>query len=82
MPELDLEQVDLAELRDLLLGHEPELAGDLDGLTQMRDLVAAHLECSLLQAEELVETLVAQGYAQLQRDPEGREGWRISHRRV
>lgn len=73
-----LEELDLLELRDLLRGHQDELGGDLDGLTRMRDLVAEHLGCSMLQAEELVDTLVARGFARLERDPEGRDGWLLT----
>jgi hypothetical protein len=77
MSTLDVESIDLAELARLLRPHEAELVGELDGRSVMRDLVAAHLECSMLEAEELVDTLVVQGYARLVRDPEGLEGWRL-----
>ena len=50
--------------------------GEIAGRSKMRDLVAAHLGCSLLEAEELVDTLIARGFARLERDPEGRVGWR------
>jgi hypothetical protein len=76
MSTLDVEQVDLAELLTLLRAHDTELAGDLAGRSKMRDLVAAHLCCSLLEAEVLVDTLIARGFARLVRDEEGREGWR------
>ena len=75
---LDVEQVDLAELRDLLGRQDAGFAGALDGLSQMRDVVADHLGCSMLEAETLVDTLVARGFARFERDPEGREGWRLS----
>jgi hypothetical protein len=75
---LDVEQVDLAELRDVLCPHEAELSGSDFGRSRMRDIVVGHLGCSMLEAENLVETLIARGFAQLQRDPEGREGWRLS----
>jgi hypothetical protein len=74
---LDVEQVDLVELRDMLRGHEPELAGNLEGRSLMRDIVADQLGCSMVEAENLVDTLVARGYAQLAHDPEGREGWKL-----
>lgn len=81
MAKLDVEQIDLADLAAVLRPHEPELAGSLDGRSRMRDIVALHLECSMLEAEELVDTLVSQGFAHLEHDPEGREGWRLPARR-
>jgi hypothetical protein len=36
--------------------------GYLDGRTVLRDAVRAHLACSALEAEELVDTLEANGY--------------------
>jgi hypothetical protein len=75
---LDVEQVDLAELVEMLRGHEVELVGSLTGRSRMRDLVAQRLDCSMLEAETLVDTLIAQGFAHLEHDPEGREGWRLA----
>ena len=74
---LDVEQIDLAELTDVLRPHEVELEDDLAGRSRMRDVVAAHLGCSLLEAENLVDTLVLRGFAQLEQDPEGRTFWRL-----
>jgi len=78
MAKLDVEQIDLAELLEVLRARETELAGALDGRSQMRDIVAEHLGCSMLEAEDLVDTLVARGFARLERDEEGREGWRLA----
>ncbi len=78
MAKLDVEQIDLAELLEVLRGRETELEGALDGRSQMRDIVAEHLGCSMLEAEDLVDTLVARGFAHLERDEEGREGWRLA----
>jgi hypothetical protein len=75
---LDVEQVDLAELVAILRGRETELVGSLTGRSRMRDLVAQHLECSMLEAETLVDTLISQGFAHLEQDHEGREGWRLA----
>jgi hypothetical protein len=77
MAKLEVEQIDLVELLDVLLLHQAELGGDLAGRSKMRDVVAAHLGCSLLEAEELVDTLIARGFAGLVHDDEGREGWRL-----
>jgi hypothetical protein len=59
-----VEDVDLSELRAYLArtfeGSPPE--GYMLGRTAMRDAVAAHLGCSLLEAEQLVDTLMARGF--------------------
>ena len=58
------EDIDLAELVAALqrtfAGRPP--TGYLLGRTAFRDALVSHLGCSLLQAEELVDTLVSQGY--------------------
>jgi hypothetical protein len=75
---LDVEQVDLAELLAILRHRENDLEESLAGRSLMRDIVAAHLGCSMLEAENLVDTLIARGFAHLERDSEGRERWRLS----
>jgi hypothetical protein len=78
MAKLDVEAIDLGQLVDLVHDvTEAPLAGEVVGRSLLRDIVADHLECSLLEAEELVDTMVAQGYARLERDQEGREVWRL-----
>lgn len=36
--------------------------GVVVGLTLLRDLVAGHLACSLLEAERIMDTMVARGF--------------------
>ncbi len=66
-----LEDLDLAELtrslRARLAGSPP--VGYLVGRTALRDAVTEELECSELVAEEIVDTLVARGFARYQGDP-------------
>ena len=78
-----VEDVDLAELtaslRARFAGAAP--AGYLDGRTVLRDAVAEQLGCSALEAEEIVDTLVARGLVRDQGDPaaalaDGR-GWSL-----
>jgi hypothetical protein len=59
-----LEEIDLAALaRHLRVKFGATLEIDyLDGRTVLRDAVAAHLGCSLLTAEDLVEMLETSGY--------------------
>ena len=78
-----VEDVDLKELaatlRARFAGAGP--VGYLDGRTVLRDAVVEELECSELEAEEMVDTLVAGGFARYDGDPtaagdEGR-GWSL-----
>jgi hypothetical protein len=68
---LSIEDVDLAELTDALRARFAGVApaGYLDGRTALRDAVAERLECSTLEAEEIVDTLVAHGFARYDGDP-------------
>ena len=62
--QLSVDDIDLASLADVLrrsLGRHL-VASYLRGKTLMRDAVEAHLHCSEMEAEELVETLELQGY--------------------
>jgi hypothetical protein len=58
------EDIDLAEvataLRQVFTDAPP--LGYLQGRTALRDAVAVHLHCSLLQAEEVVDTMVSRGF--------------------
>ncbi len=78
MGKLDVETVDLGRIVDVV-HHSPHapLAGALVGRSLLRDIVADHLACSLLEAEEIVDTMISRGFAQLERDGEGREIWRL-----
>jgi hypothetical protein len=81
MAKLDIEAVDLEDLVDVVRDTtEAPLAGAIVGRSLLRDIVADHLECSMLEAEELVDTMVSRGIARLERDDEGREVWRLGNR--
>lgn len=59
---LDVEEIDLASLaRRLLSAVGSPVEGYVVGRTVMRDAVASILGCSLLEAENLVETLISRG---------------------
>lgn len=59
---IDVEEIDLANLaRRLLAAVGSPVEGYVVGRTLMRDAVASILGCSLLQAENLVETLISRG---------------------
>jgi hypothetical protein len=69
---LSVEDIDLAELvaslRGRFAGASP--VGYLTGRTTLRDAVAAELACSELEAEEIVDTLVAHGFVRYEGDPQ------------
>ena len=59
---IDVEEIDLAHLaRRLLSAVGSPVEGYVVGRTLMRDAVADILGCSLLEAENLVETLIGRG---------------------
>jgi hypothetical protein len=69
---LSVEDVDLAELtagvRHRFSGAAP--IGYLAGRTALRDAVILELGCSDLEAETIVDTLVARGFVRYEGDPE------------
>jgi hypothetical protein len=78
-----VDDVDLAEVTALLRARFAGTApvGYLDGRTALRDAVALELECSALEAEEIVDTLVSRGFVRYEGDPgaavdDGR-GWSL-----
>jgi hypothetical protein len=80
---LSIEEIDLAELtaslRARFAGAAP--VGYLDGRTALRDAVGDALGCSALEAEEIVDTLVARGFVRYQGDPaaavDNERGWSL-----
>jgi hypothetical protein len=61
---ISVEEIDLFALARLLRERFGDTLdeGYLDGRTVLRDAIAAHLRCSDLEAEELVDTMEANGY--------------------
>lgn len=75
---VDVEEVDLAKLANVVRHRcEGPLFDTVVGKSIVRDIVAGYLGCSLLVAEQLVDTMVARGFARLEVDDEGREVWRM-----
>jgi hypothetical protein len=70
---VNVEELDLSELAGVLRQSlDAGVAiGLVMGLTLLRDLLADHLDCSLLQAERIVETMVDRGFIVL-KDGAGR----------
>jgi hypothetical protein len=65
------EEIDLADLRKRLADHFGAVrpAGYIEGKGEMRAAVASLLECSDLEAEQLVDTLEARGLIRYEGDP-------------
>ena len=79
--EPNLEEVDLAELARAIETElrEVDLAGYVRGQTAIRELVARQLHSSDVLAENVVETMIGQGFLSYLGDPSraGAEGrWR------
>jgi hypothetical protein len=68
---------------DALLTHLAEvfrgapIEGSVVGRTALRDAVTAHLDCSQLESEQLVDTLIACGRLRLVSTPDRGELWAI-----
>lgn len=43
--------------------------GYLEGRTVLRDMVAGELDCSVLEAEQIVDTMVSRGFLRFVGDP-------------
>lgn len=55
----------------------PAVDGDVVGRTVMRNAVVNGLGCSELQAERIVDTLIARGFVVPRRPPNGPPGWHL-----
>ncbi|HTV21286.1 MAG TPA: hypothetical protein VMG12_21515 [Polyangiaceae bacterium] len=76
---LDVESVDLDAVKGMLKHLcGTSVAGAVIGRTRLRDAVARHLGCSLLMAEQLVDTMIARGFISQQVHPDGWVYWAIS----
>jgi hypothetical protein len=81
MNHFDPDLVDLAGLaRHLDEAFPSAPMGSIVGRTQLRDEVARNLKCSLLEAEQMVDTMVARGYLFEQRELDGTVHWMIQSR--
>jgi hypothetical protein len=77
---VDAEDLDLSELAGVLRQSlDAGVAiGLVVGLTLLRDLLADHLGCSLLQAERIVETMVDHGFIVLKESPGRPAVWHMA----
>jgi hypothetical protein len=72
--DMDLKPV-LTRLRSRFRNAPPE--GAVVGRTALRDAVAEGLGCSLLEAEQIVDTMVARGKIRLVRSPDRLAIWEV-----
>jgi hypothetical protein len=71
----DPEAIDLAELvRELRESCGHCIEDVVVGRTLLRDQVVRSLNCSMLEAEQLVDTLIARGFVRQGELSDGREG--------
>jgi hypothetical protein len=74
----DPEEIDLEALvQGLRKTFGAVIEGDVVGRTVLRDQLVRRLDCSELEAEQLVDTLIARGFVEPRKDPEGLGGWRL-----
>lgn len=79
MPRMNPENVDLAELaRSIRTDCGPVVDGAVVGRTRMRDAVVRNLECSQLEAEQLVDTLIGRGFVSRRDAVDGRMEWLVN----
>jgi hypothetical protein len=72
---VDIERIDLGELARMIRRHIPQgepPVGYLRGRSYFRDVIAHELQCSDVEAEDLVDTLQMNGYLHFQGDPSER----------
>ncbi|BDG08086.1 hypothetical protein [Anaeromyxobacter paludicola] len=69
---MDIDDIDLAELAASIQRHIPPNeppVGYLRGRSYFRDVISHELRCSEMEAEQLVDTLEANGYLRFLGDP-------------
>jgi hypothetical protein len=72
---MDLESIDLSDLAERIRRHIPPTdppVGYLLVRSYFRDVITHELECSELEAEQLVDTLELNGYLRFEGDPSQR----------
>lgn len=78
MEHFDPETIDLAELTSQLRSTcGPTIEGTVVGRTVLRDEVSRLLGCSLLEAEQMVDTMIGRGFIREGELGDGRDGFHI-----
>jgi hypothetical protein len=81
MATLHIEEIDLADLSRLIVNNlgASSTEGFIVGRTLIRDAVFSVLECSELEAEQLVDTLISRGFVRFEADDAGAGGHGLWH---
>jgi hypothetical protein len=75
----DPESIDLEALEGMLRRLcGTSIAGAVIGRTRLRDAVSHQLGCSLLMAEQIVDTMIGRGFIRQQVHPDGWVYWAIN----
>lgn len=78
MQRFDPEAVDLRVLAQKLASDLGSVVtGAVVGRTRLRDAVVRDLACSLLEAEQVVDTMVGRGFLRMEEPASGLIWWRI-----
>lgn len=78
MTYFDPEAVDLATVAlHLRATVGTAVIGEVVGRTRLRDVVAHHLNCSQLDAERIVDTMIGRGFVVREHTPDGQDSWLI-----
>jgi hypothetical protein len=74
----DPDSLDLAQItRSLRVSCGAFVEGAIVGRTLLRDQIADQVGCSLLVAEQIVDTLILRGFLLQSESLDGRTGWQI-----
>ena len=77
---LDPESIDLARLTGQLReAVSPPVQGSVEGRTRLRDAAVRILDCSLLEAERVIDTMVSRGFLRPEQS-EGQTVWCLQGR--
>ncbi len=81
MATLHIEEIDLADLSRLIVNNlgGSSTEGFIVGRTLIRDAVFSVLECSELEAEQLVDTLISRGFVRFEADDTSGGGHGLWH---
>jgi hypothetical protein len=78
MGRFELEATDLADLtRHLGAAVGESVVGPVVGRTRFRDEVVRHLGCSLLEGEQVVDTMIGRGFIVLEESQDGLQYWTL-----
>jgi hypothetical protein len=76
---LELESVDLAKVaQHLMSACGGSVEGAVVGRTRLRDEVVGYLQCSQLEGEQVLDTMINRGFVVKRSEPDGCVHWDIA----